>query len=198
MGRPRSPEPPRLSPGVDQEGREAELQHRPGTHAELPAERVQQELDAVRGTCRAIRYEDRSDCSTSALSSRRAAPQQRRDGGRRAPVRDLHSRARPPCAQGRWPPCDLTTDPAPAEYTFCGAATAPASACLPAVNHPCIHLYLWHSRQEGYDCERIYSFRDIFKCSVLFRSNPCTYFNVLLSNLFCPHFLNVSMIMLNM
>lgn len=71
MGRPRSPEPPRLSPGVDQDGREAELQHLPGTHVELPAERVQQELDAVLGTSRATRCEDRSDCSTPALSSRR-------------------------------------------------------------------------------------------------------------------------------
>ncbi|CAI9175450.1 unnamed protein product [Rangifer tarandus platyrhynchus] len=50
---------------------ETELQHRPGTHAELPAERVLQELDAVLGTSRAIRCEDRGDCSTPALSSRR-------------------------------------------------------------------------------------------------------------------------------
>lgn len=71
MGRPKGPEPPQLSPGVDQDRGETELQHRPGTHAELPAERVLQELDAVLGTSRAIRCEDRGDCSTPALSSRR-------------------------------------------------------------------------------------------------------------------------------
>lgn len=62
----------------------------------------------------------------------------------RAPVCDLHSCAWPPCAQGRWPPCDLMTDPAPAESTLRWAAClaqppAPASACLPALCQSSTH-----------------------------------------------------------
>ncbi|MXQ84899.1 hypothetical protein E5288_WYG021576 [Bos mutus] len=44
--------------GANQDGGEAGLQHRPGTHVELPAERVQQELDTVLGTSGAICYKD--------------------------------------------------------------------------------------------------------------------------------------------
>lgn len=73
MGRPRSPEPPRLSPGVEQDGGEAELQHLPGTHAELPAERALQELDAVLGTSRAIRGGTAATALPPLSSRRRSA-----------------------------------------------------------------------------------------------------------------------------
>ena len=123
-------------------------------------------------------------CSTSAVLCRR-----------RAPVCDLHS-----CA---WPPRPKVGGPRVTSRPMQRLQKAPFTGqparhshplqllpvCWLSVNHPYIHLHLWLSRQKGYDCERIYSFRDIFKCSALFRNNPCTYFNVLLPNLFLSTFL---------